>query len=338
MDIVYQTEKIALFNKLACHPLQSWEWGEFRKTTGVLVHRFVDYSYKPQVQVYTMTQHKIPSTPYSIGYVPKSNLPSKKFLDFLYNFSRKNNIISVKFEPNVERLKAASYIHNDSLTIENHSLKKAPRPLFTNFTFEIDLTKSEEELLSQMKSKTRYNMRLAQKKGVAVVHDNSDTMFETYLKLQRETTKRQKFYAHNDSYHRRLWSNLKISGIPHILAAKYQKEVIVTWMLFLFNDVLYYPYGGSSDKHRNVMASNLILWEAALWGKKQKAKTFDLWGALGSNPDVKDPFYGFHRFKEGYGGRLVEFIGSYDFVINPLLYTIYTHAEDIRWFILKQLA
>ncbi|MBI2028987.1 peptidoglycan bridge formation glycyltransferase FemA/FemB family protein [Candidatus Gottesmanbacteria bacterium] len=106
-------------------------------------------------------------------------------------------------------------------------------------------------------------------------------------------------------------------------------------MVFLFNNILYYPYGGSSDNYRNLMPSNLMLYKACLWGKENGAKLFDLWGALGPNPDPTDPWIGFHRFKEGYGARHVEYIGSYDFVLNPILYSIYNIADNIRWKILR---
>ena len=83
------------------------------------------------------------------------------------------------------------------------------------------------------------------------------------------------------------------------------------------------------------MAPALLLWEIALWGKKKGLKKFDLWGAIGPRPDPKDPWYGFHHFKEGFAPRLVEFAGSFDLVINKTLYTLYTIADTIRWKLLK---
>ena len=83
------------------------------------------------------------------------------------------------------------------------------------------------------------------------------------------------------------------------------------------------------------MASNLLCWEAIKFGKKLGLTKFDMWGALGPNPDKNDPWYGFHRFKEGYGGKLTEFVGSYDLVINPVLYQTYKVADKLRWAALK---
>ncbi len=78
-----------------------------------------------------------------------------------------------------------------------------------------------------------------------------------------------------------------------------------------------------------------MMWEVIKFGKKLGLKTFDMWGALGENPDSKDPWYGFHRFKEGYGGKLVEFVGSYDLVIQPFLYQLYKVLDIFRWKLLR---
>jgi lipid II:glycine glycyltransferase (peptidoglycan interpeptide bridge formation enzyme) len=83
------------------------------------------------------------------------------------------------------------------------------------------------------------------------------------------------------------------------------------------------------------MASNLMMWEAIKFGKKLGLKKFDMWGSMGPNADIKDHWYGFHRFKEGYGPKLTEFVGSYDFVINKKMYFAYKLLNRIRWVILR---
>jgi lipid II:glycine glycyltransferase (peptidoglycan interpeptide bridge formation enzyme) len=86
------------------------------------------------------------------------------------------------------------------------------------------------------------------------------------------------------------------------------------------------------------MASNLMMWEVMRYGKKQGCRLFDMWGSLGPEPDTKDPWYGFHKFKQGYGSELVEFLGTYDLVITPLLYNLYGITDAVRWAGLKLLA
>lgn len=334
---LFSEEKKA-FNAKVSHPLQSWEWGTFREKTGIAVRRFGIFNADKLTHGLQVFFHPIPKSTATIGYIPKGPLPTKEMFDELTAISKKHHCIFIKIEPNVlvddpqllQQLNVATF-SPQALTHAFPKLRVSKKPLFTPYTFHIDLTKSEDELLAQMNQKTRYNMRLAQKKGVKVVEDNSKEAFATYLRLSQETTKRQKFFAHNETYHKTLWNTLYPAGIAHLLTARYQGDILATWMLLLFNNVIYYPYGASTSKHREVMASNIMLWEAMRWGKKHNARLFDLWGALGPDADAKHKWYGFHKFKAGYGGKLVQFIGSYDYVFNPALYRLYTIGEKLRW-------
>ncbi|MDP3732976.1 MAG: peptidoglycan bridge formation glycyltransferase FemA/FemB family protein, partial [Candidatus Daviesbacteria bacterium] len=201
-------------------------------------------------------------------------------------------------------------------------------------------TRTEEELLKNMHPKTRYNIKVAQKHGVKVEQRTNDKAFEIYLKLYFETTKRQGYHGHNKDYHRKVWKTLKATGMARLLVASFQDEPLTTWMLLSFSNTLYYPYGGSSKSHPEVMANNLTAWEAIRLGKKMGLKYFDMWGALGPNANPKDPWYGFHKFKQGYGGRLTEYIGSYDLVFNWPLYFAFTLIDKLtplKLFLLKLL-
>jgi lipid II:glycine glycyltransferase (peptidoglycan interpeptide bridge formation enzyme) len=318
------------FNSIVTHPLQSWEWGEFREKTGIKVIRRIAFDKQKAVYAFQVTIHKIPRISYTIGYIPKGLMPSEEVLEELKKIGKEEGYIFVKLEPNVE-------ISPNILISQYPNIHKSSHPLFTKYTFQLDLTKSEEELLKNMYSKTRYNIRVAQKHGVTIEEDNSDTAFEEYIRLMKETTTRQKYYAHTIDYHRKMWETLKSQNnlSAHLLVATYKGKTLVAWIVFVFNGVLYYPYGASSSEHREVMASNLMMWEAIRFGKKMGCSLFDMWGSLGPNPNTQDPWYGFHRFKEGYGAKLVEFIGSYDLILNLTLYQFYNLAHRARWIYLR---
>lgn len=300
------------FNKSAVHPLQSWEWGEFREAWGNKVERFSNFQ---------IIFSKIPFTNLKIGTVIRGPKITKKDVEEVKEVAKKENAVFVKFEPNI--------LFNKKLEaeIKNLGLVKGRR-LFTPTSFWIDLTKSEEELLKSFHPKTRYNIRLAEREGVVVSEDNSDKAFEKYLELTKETSKRQGFYAHTEKYHRLMWKYLKPSGIAHLLVAKYKNVVITTWILFAWKDFLYYPYGASTDKYKGVMANNLIMWEAIRLGHRLGLKTFDLWG--------REEGKGFTKFKEGYNPKVVTFIGTWD-LPTSILYWPYRLAEEIRWRILRLL-
>jgi lipid II:glycine glycyltransferase (peptidoglycan interpeptide bridge formation enzyme) len=305
------------------HPLQTHLWGEFRKKTGVKIIE------KDNLLI---SIHNVPHTKFTIGYLPKGPDINEKMLKTLEEVGKEQKTIFIQIEPNIKK-KDQDY--------KFKHLYKSSHPLFTKYTFILDLDKSEETLLKNMHPKTRYNLRLAEKKGVTVKEDNSDKAFSEYLRLTKETTNRQNFYAHNQKYHKLMWETLKSKNSKkdelsaHLLTAEYQGKTLAAWILFVLGDTLYYPYGASSSEHREVMASNLLMWEAIKFGKKLGLKKFDMWGALGENPDPKDPWYGFHRFKQGYGVIHTEYVGSFDFVINESLYKVYKIANKLRWILLK---
>jgi lipid II:glycine glycyltransferase (peptidoglycan interpeptide bridge formation enzyme) len=152
-----------------------------------------------------------------------------------------------------------------------------------------------------------------------------------------ETTVRQKFFSHTPSYYRTMWKTIgsEPDSMLHIFHAVYNEQVLVSWIIFLFNGVLYYPYGASSDTYREVMASNLIMWNSINYGCDNKCGKFDLWGSLGPDPDTNDPWYGFHHFKEGYNPVLMENLGTYDMVYNKLYYNLFNFADKLRWLKLR---
>jgi len=317
-----KNDEKAAWNSRVDHPLQSWEWGEFRSAMGIDVVRLNSWQ---------ITFHRIPHTPWVVGYFPKGPAITRDMAAHLRKLGQEKKAIFIQLEPNIE---AAAFHKPDGTP----HLRPAHRPLFTNHTFVLDLTKPESDLLAAMHSKTRYNLRVAQKHNVTVTEDNSDNAFAQYLALNEETTSRQGFYAHNKTYHQTMWKIMRAAGVAHLFTANYEGKVLAAWIIFCWNKTIYYPYGTSSRDHREVMAPTLLLWEIALWGKAQGYESFDLWGALGENPDAKDPWFGFHRFKQGFNPRLVQFAGSFDLVIHPLLYKLYVLVDAIRWFILKKKA
>jgi lipid II:glycine glycyltransferase (peptidoglycan interpeptide bridge formation enzyme) len=316
-------KQISDFNQVATHPLQSWEWGEFRKATGNDVVRF------PFGQI---TVHPIPFSSFKVGAFIKGPEPTKKMLEELKDYGKKNNLIFIKLEPNIT---LGSKTKSEKLIkLLKGQGAVSGKTLFTPTSFWIDLTKDEDELLKSFSSKTRYNIRLAGRKGVNVQEDNSDKAFDKYLKLTKETVERQGFYAHTEKYHKLMWQYLNSQSkradnekpIARLLTAKYKEEIITTWIVFVWKDFLYYPYGASSDKHKNVMANNLVMWEAIKYGKRLGLKTFDLWG--------REPGKGFTKFKEGYGPQVVKFLGSWDLIISSF-YRPYRFAEYLRWATLR---
>jgi lipid II:glycine glycyltransferase (peptidoglycan interpeptide bridge formation enzyme) len=324
VNIIPNTFNQDKYDRVAIHPMQSWAWGEARKKMGIEVLRIGEFSKDQLETVYQITFHKIPYTNFKIGYLPRSVFPSKNALEFITDYCKKNNIIFVKIEPYVFKKQF------NNRTIEQFSnLAISSHPLFPSWSQILNLHLSEEELLKKMHPKTRYNIRLAQKKGIIIKEMNNEKGFEIFSKLYFETCKRQKYFGHTKKYHQLIWESLK-NNISHILIAFYNDIPLAAYELFNFNKVFYYTYGGSSEQYRNLMPANLLMWETIKSGKKLGAEYLDMWGSLPPKYNDKDPWSGFTRFKQGYGTEFVEFIGSYDLIINPFVYKIYNLIYKLR--------
>lgn len=335
--ILYDEEKAA-YNRVVTHPVQTWEWGTFQESQGHKVYRLGVFENQKMISGYSLSFHKIPKSNYSVGTILRGPAIDKEMLQNVKKIAEKEKAIFVKFEPDeIEKVYDSQnqLIKNKSIVLNFPHLVPSPKVAFYPHSFIVDLNKSESELLAEMSPKTRYNIRLANRHGVTVSHSTSDEDFETYLKLLFDTTRRQGFYLHSRDYHRQLWDILKAAGIAEIFLARFQDQVLAAFMIFKLKPRLFYPYGASLDLHRQVMAPNLLMWEVIKYGQTLDMESFDMWGSLGPQARATETGYGFHRFKQGYGGNLVQFVGTYDLIINPQLYRLYNLVDKYRWKLLR---
>jgi lipid II:glycine glycyltransferase (peptidoglycan interpeptide bridge formation enzyme) len=314
------------------HIVQSWSWGEFKDDYGNKITRIGVFDGNKLVSAASYTLHKVPYTNYFVGYLPKGPVvdsvrvePLQILLEKLTEVAKAQHCLFVRLEPNF-------------LTSEKYHLPKrdnlvmAPKNIFAPHTLLLDLTLGEDELLKNMHEKWRYNIRLSDKKEV-VVKESDD--IDSFVRIQRETAQRDKFFIHPDHYYQNLWKKLHPLGYAALLQATHEKDVLVSWLLFKFGDKLYYPYGASSSEKRNLMPSHAMMWAAIKWGKDNGCKVFDLWGASPEEADSNDPWAGFTTFKLGFGAKRVSFLGTYDLVINPKLYKLFNLTDNLRWKILR---
>jgi lipid II:glycine glycyltransferase (peptidoglycan interpeptide bridge formation enzyme) len=318
------------FDRSVPHPVQSYAWGEFRKANGSTVERFVIDG-----KGFTVTFHRVPLTGKTIGILTQCHLPNALVIEQLKKLGAKHKTIFIKTEPYVfYEVTQPESLEKTRTSLQKLGLTKG-KDLYPAFSFVIDLTQSEEALLSAMKSKTRYNINLAGKKGLTVRVSTDDSDFGAYLELLAETTKRQAFYAHTKTYQQAMWKHMKKAGIASVITARYAKEALASFILFSFGGRLYYPYGASTRNHRELMAPQLTMWEAIRYGKKMGFSEFEMWGSLGEAYEPTHSWTGFHRFKAGFGGKHVVYVTAYDLILSPLWYGLYQFAETLRWTWLK---
>lgn len=340
--VILTEEQKDEFDNIVSHPIQSWHWGEFKRRTGAIPERIGIYEKGKIVAGFQIIFSKLPKTNLTVGILSRCEKLTPEIIPTLKELAKKHNTIFIKTEPlsyfpiiKDEEYNDTAYNNfKDEIKFLKENGACAGKPFFEKYNFILDISKTEEELMSSFHHKTRYNIRLAEKKGVTIIDKTSEEGVADYIRLMEETTKRQGFFNHNAEYFYKLFNTFPKDKI-RIFEAVYNNEILTAWVLFKFNGKLYYPYGASSNNHREVMPNNLIMWKAIQYGKSQGCSMFDLWGCLGPFADEKASWYGFHKFKAGYNPQLIEYIGTYDFIYKPILYKLFNYADKIRWKLLK---
>jgi lipid II:glycine glycyltransferase (peptidoglycan interpeptide bridge formation enzyme) len=261
-----------------------------------------------------------------IIWLQKSPLTLKNFKSAVTNLPK--GTIAVRVEP--EKVTEQEISKNGLRKVTTSSLLSGQAsPKATRI---INISGSEQEILASMKPKTRYNIRLAEKKGVIVrVADNVDTLYE----LLEKTAARDRGYTpHAKSYYIQMIERFKKDNLGHIFIADYKGEPLAAVLVSYYGEVATYLHGGFNDSERNLMAPYLCHWEAIRAAKERGCRFYDMWG-VAETDNPSDPWYGISRFKEGFGGERVIFPGSYDLVIDKFWYNILTLAAKIKHVIRK---
>ena len=192
----------------------------------------------------------------------------------------------------------------------------------------VDLRRSEDEILARMKQKTRYNIRLAQKKGVTVRPWDDLPAFHEMMLV---TSGRDGFGVHTLEYYQRAYQLFHPTGMAELLVAEYDGLPLAALMVFARRRRAWYVYGASNDQERNRMPTYLLQWEAIRWARSKGAEEYDLWGVPDEEEEILEAqftertggLWGVYRFKRGFGGEVRRAAQAFDRVYNPLLYKVY---------------
>lgn len=281
----------------------------------------------------------------------------KRVLDDLQSFAKKQKAIFLKIDPDVV-LGIGVPGAQDALE-ENRGAQLQAELARRGWNFSrdqiqfrnsvlIDLTHSEEDLLARMKQKTRYNVRLAEKKGVRLRVGTMNDL-PMLFKMYAETSVRDGFAIRDENYYKTVWemfmpanvaklesvalspskgsqvSTFQPANLPtcQSLIAEVDGKPVAGLFLFMFAGRAYYVYGMSREAHREKMPAYFLQWEAMKYAKAAGCTIYDLWGA----PEIfdeSDSMWGVYRFKEGLGGRVVRTLGAWDYAPNRWLYKLYS--------------
>ena len=320
------------------HILQSYEWGEVKAATGWEPLRLVVEREKPGgeiVAAVSVLKRRLPGLPYSIFYAPRgpaAELEKEEEFSFLLRAlretARKHRAIFLKIDPDLPAEDEKARCCLESFGFRPAKAESGFEGVQPRFVFRLDISPSEEELLANMAGKTRYNLRIAQRRGVTVRQAKNRGELAVFYRILVETAQRDRFLIRNYSYFETLWDCLVERGLAALFLAEYEGEVIAGTLAFIFGDKAWYIYGASSNRHRNVMPNYLLQWEMICWAKRAGCRLYDFRGVPG-RVDEQHPLYGLYRFKKGFGGVYTEFIGEHDLVYRPLLYWAWNWGEPL---------
>jgi lipid II:glycine glycyltransferase (peptidoglycan interpeptide bridge formation enzyme) len=265
----------------------------------------------------------------SISYCPKGPLLDwddvpvrEKILETLEAYSRIKKTIFLKIDPNIPIDPEISDVLPDYFPTRGWRAS-AEQIQFRN-TLLVDLSPSEEELLANMKQKTRYNIRLAGRKGVAVRTAGPADLDLLYT-MYAETALRDGFAIRHREYYQDAWGAFIQEGLAQPFIAEVEGDPVAAAILFHFADTALYMYGMSRSIHRKLMPTYLIQWEMIRWAKQHGCQTYDFWGAPDSL-EKSDPMWGVYRFKSGFNPAPLYTPGAIDYPVRPLLYQVYTRV------------
>jgi peptidoglycan pentaglycine glycine transferase (the first glycine) len=204
-------------------------------------------------------------------------------------------------------------------------------------TLIVDISPTEERILGAMKSKTRYNVRLAARKGVEV-REAEETDLPAFHTLMAATAARDSFGVHTPAYYEAAYRLFVPQGWARLLLAETAGSPVAALMVFALPPRSWYFYGASGDDHREKMPTYLLQWEAMRWAKSVGCTTYDLWGIPDEDTETLEAefthrrggLWGVYRFKRGFGGVLVRSVGAWDRVYAKLRYRLYRWMLELR--------
>lgn len=292
--------------------LQSWAWGEFQASLGRKVLRLA-WNDEVFVQVIKMN---LPGG-FAYCYIPhgpvvldKAELDSQVFSELAKTLGG-NGALFLRVDP------------LSDISVEAR-ITPSTQPRCVRI---LDLTKTEAEILANLHPKTRYNINLAARQGVAVGAGN----IEEFLRLNRETTARYQFASHPDVYYRAMVKTLD-NNFVKVWQATRQNKVLASALVFYFGDTAAYTHGASASQDRNLMAPYLLHWEIIKGAKNQGFGYYDLGGVNPTDeksPAFKKSWQGITRFKQGFGGEVVCNPPSFDLIYRPNWYSLYRLSSAI---------
>jgi lipid II:glycine glycyltransferase (peptidoglycan interpeptide bridge formation enzyme) len=288
--------------------LQSWHWGELQSRFGWTIERLLVQDGRHGLCSLQRTATVFPGG--AVYYVPRGPAVIESaripMLDELERRARAGGGIALRVEPN-DRVgdEWPAFFEGRGFVLG--------KPVQPQATQRLNIDLEPDTLKAAFKPKTRYNLNLAERKGVQVAGSRDAT---TFAKLAGETAKRQGIHLPGAVFYQAALDLFGPRDDVRLYLATHEGDVLAGIMVFRFGKTAYYLYGGSTDLKRELMPNYLLHWQAMLDFRAMGCDTYDWWG-IPEEPAPDHPWFGLYRFKTGFGGETVRYIGLYEHVLRP---------------------
>jgi peptidoglycan pentaglycine glycine transferase (the first glycine) len=273
-----------------------------------------------------------------LAYAPKGPLvdlqdedTSQQLFRAVHQLCRSRRAFMCKIEP--DQLVSATL----AAQLEHHGFQPSQQTIQPPRTILVDVSIDEDQILKRMKSKTRYNIRLSERRGVQV-HVGGPHDLNAFNELMVVTGERDRFGVRSPAYYERAWDILGQAGWARLFVATFEGQPLAGLLAFACGRKAWYIAGASGNEHRARMPTYAVQWAAIRWARERGCTTYDLCGVPDEDEttledhfaDRHDGLWGVYRFKRGFGGRVVRYAGAFDCVYNRLLYWVYNVALGLR--------
>lgn len=330
----------------ACDVLQSYEWGELkRKSGGWKPIRLALEDNGKIVAAVSILKRKLPKLQKCIFYAPRGpvcDFEDAKTLGALVEAVReraaREGAILFKIDPSITIENTATVAALRDVGFQEVADNQGFGGIQPRCVMLLDISPSLDDVLGGCKPKWRYNIRLAEKKGVNVRSEcNKDDLVRFYS-LLKETAERDRFLVRGFDYYEHMWDELVVPGLARLFLAEYEGEPVAGALSFVFGNRCCYTYGASSNRHRNVMPNHLMQWRMIEWAKESGCTWYDFRGvSQKKDSESGDHLSGLNRFKEGFGAQFVEYIGEFDLPYSQPWYWAWTVGKPRATAFLKSL-
>ncbi|MDO8676714.1 MAG: peptidoglycan bridge formation glycyltransferase FemA/FemB family protein [Candidatus Azambacteria bacterium] len=305
-------------------------FGKWQEMMGRKVIRFEIRNHSEIIGFFQIIKYSLPFEQ-SFLYVPHNFIVThdNKFLEEFYKklfeIGKEEGAMFVRFNQFLRTENNFEKYFNSSTLL---TIKKVPSYGYQSSYFQpkfewiLNLEKSEEEILNGMHPKTRYNIGLAERKGISIeiIGGNFEQYFNDFYKLLEQTAKRDSFGLHPKIYYRNIFETLN-SENAFLAVARYDNNILLANLVLLYGNTAYFIFGGSSDEYKNLMAPHLAHWESIKESKNRGFKFYNFGGVDGGGN--YGSYGGISIFKRRFGGELLEHSDSYDIVLKHAWYYLY---------------